>query len=59
MGCGHFIIGRDHAELVLYNPEDNYKLLENLGDIGIKPIFGELVTHQSKEFGKVGELRKS
>ena len=40
MGCSHFIIGPDHAGVgSFYSPEENQKLFESLGDIGIKPIF--------------------
>jgi len=61
MGCSHFIIGRDHAGVgTFYKLEDNYKLLENLGDIGIKPILFEEIGYSpiKKEFSKVGESKE-
>lgn len=40
MGCSHFIIGRDHTGVGdFYAPDDNRRLFERLGDIGITPVF--------------------
>jgi len=40
MGCSHIIIGRDHTGFKdFYNQEDNKRLFEEIGEIGIKPIF--------------------
>lgn len=40
MGCSHFIIGRDHTGVGnFYGPDDNRRLFESLGDIGISPVF--------------------
>lgn len=40
MGCSHFIIGRDHTGVGnFYGPDDNRRLFESLGDLGITPVF--------------------
>ncbi len=42
MGCSHFIIGRDHAGVDdYYDPEENSRFLDSLGDLGIQPIIFE------------------
>ena len=42
MGCSHFIVGRDHAGVMnYYEPQENRRFIESLGDLGIKPIFFE------------------
>lgn len=39
-GCSHFIVGRDHTGLgAYYGPDEAHRLFDELGDIGIKPIF--------------------
>lgn len=39
-GCSHFIIGRDHTGVGnYYKSDDAHKLFKYLGDIGIEPIF--------------------
>ena len=39
-GCSHFIVGRDHTEIDNFYPKDaNIRYFEEVGDIGIKPIF--------------------
>lgn len=39
-GCSHFIIGRDHTGVgQYYKPDAAFKLFEQLGDIGIVPIY--------------------
>ena len=43
-GCSHFIVGRDHTGVKdYYKSEDTKKLFDQLGDIGIKPIFFDTV----------------
>ncbi len=40
MGCSHFIIGRDHAGVGnYYTDSGNRRLFEELGDLGITPVF--------------------
>jgi len=40
MGCSHFVIGRDHTGVgSFYGPDENRRLFDRLGDIGIEPIF--------------------
>ncbi len=40
MGCSHIIIGRDHTGVGnFYGPNDNRRLFDTIGDIGIEPIF--------------------
>ena len=42
MGCSHFIVGRDHTGVDdLYGADENRRLFERLGDIGIEPVFFE------------------
>ena len=44
MGCSHFIIGRDHTGVGDFYPANgNRRLLEDLGDIGITPVFFDAV----------------
>jgi len=39
-GCSHFIVGRDHTGVGSFYPEDGARrLFEEIGDIGIQPIF--------------------
>lgn len=40
MGCSHFIIGRDHTGVgTFYAPDANIRMFDQLGDIGIRPVF--------------------
>ncbi len=40
MGCDYFIIGRDHTGVGdFYDPEDNRRLFDAVGEIGITPVF--------------------
>lgn len=40
MGCSHFILGRDHTGVGdFYAPDANKRLFDQLGDIGITPMF--------------------
>ena len=48
MGCSHFIVGRDHAGVMnYYEPQENRRFIESLGDLGIKPIFFEEIGYSS------------
>lgn len=39
-GCSHMVVGRDHSGVgEYYAPDASKKLFQQLGDIGIKPIF--------------------
>jgi len=45
MGCSHFIVGRDHTGVGdFYGADDTRRLFEDLGGIGVEPVF----------FGRVG-----
>lgn len=49
LGCSYFIIGRDHTGVGnFYDPDANRQLFEDLGDIGIKPIFFEAIGYNDK-----------
>jgi ATP sulfurylase len=44
MGCSHFIVGRDHSGVCdFYGPNAGRELFEELGDIGIEPVFFDAV----------------
>jgi len=44
MGCSHFLIGRDHTGVAdFYDANDNRKLFDKLGDIGIEPVFFDAI----------------
>jgi pyruvate kinase len=44
MGCSHFIIGRDHTGVGnFYGPDDNIRMFEQLGGIGIEPVFFDAI----------------
>ena len=41
-GCSHFIIGRDHTGVGdFYSPDASQKIFDEIGNIGIKPVFFE------------------
>ncbi|HKI77823.1 MAG TPA: pyruvate kinase [Ignavibacteriaceae bacterium] len=41
-GCSHFIIGRDHTGVGnYYSPSASQEIFDEIGDIGIKPVFFE------------------
>ncbi len=45
-GCSHFVIGRDHTGVQdFYQTDASAKLFDQLGDIGIKPIFFDEVAY--------------
>ena len=44
MGCSHFIIGRDHAGVGdFYGPDENRRIFDAVGDIGIEPMFFDAI----------------
>jgi ATP sulfurylase len=48
-GCSHFIIGRDHTGVGNHYSKDSMdNLFEELGDLGIKPIFFDNVKYDKK-----------
>ncbi len=43
-GCTHFLLGRDHTGVgTFYSADQNRRLFESLGDIGIVPVFFDAV----------------
>lgn len=49
MGCSHFIIGRDHTGVGgFYGANANRGLFDELGDIGIEPIFFDAVGYDTQ-----------
>jgi pyruvate kinase len=44
MGCSHFIVGRDHTGVGNYYAVDaNQRIFDELGDIGISPVFFDTI----------------
>lgn len=44
MGCSHFVVGRDHTGVGdFYAPDANQELFDQLGDLGIEPVFFDAV----------------
>ncbi|MBD9373696.1 sulfate adenylyltransferase [Rhizobium sp. ARZ01] len=49
MGCSHFIIGRDHSGVGgFYGPNASRELFEELGELGIEPIFFDPVGYDTQ-----------
>ncbi len=49
MGCTHFIIGRDHSGVGgFYGPNSSRELFEELGDLGIEPIFFDAIGYDTQ-----------
>ena len=49
MGCSHFIIGRDHAGVGdFYKKIDCEKFFNQIGDIGITPVFFDAIGYNNK-----------
>jgi pyruvate kinase len=43
-GCSHFIVGRDHTGVGdFYTPDASQRLFDEIGDIGIEPVFFDSV----------------
>ena len=54
MGCSHFIVGRDHAGVGnFYEKDANQKIFDQVGDIGIQPVFSEEIGYDpsTSEYG--------
>ena len=48
IGCSHFIVGRDHTGVGdFYQPEQSRELFEQLGDIGVAPVFFDEIAYDS------------
>jgi len=49
MGCSHFIVGRDHAGVSgFYGASDSSALFDELGDIGIEPVFFDAIGYDMR-----------
>jgi pyruvate kinase len=49
MGCSHFIVGRDHTGVGgFYGANANRELFDELGDLGIEPIFFDTVGYDTQ-----------
>jgi pyruvate kinase len=56
MGCSHFIIGRDHTGVgAYYGQDDNRRMFDAVGDIGIEPVFFENIGY-NVETGAYGPV---
>jgi len=48
-GCSHFIVGRDHTGVGdFYAPDASQRLFDEMGDIGIEPVFFDAVYYCQK-----------
>lgn len=51
-GCSHFVVGRDHTGVgTFYGPLDARRLFDDLGDIGIAPVYFDEV-HYCRACGR-------
>jgi ATP sulfurylase len=51
-GCTHFIVGRDHTGVGnFYRPDDAHRLFEQLGDVGIQPLYFQEVYYSESRGG--------
>tara|TARA_R110000787_G_scaffold16622_53_gene51672 strand:- start:15807 stop:17969 length:2163 start_codon:yes stop_codon:yes gene_type:complete len=58
MGCSHFILGRDHTGVGdFYSPDANQRMFDDLGDIGIEPLFFDEIAFDSAK-GSFGPARE-
>jgi ATP sulfurylase len=49
MGCSHMVIGRDHTGVgKFYDPYAAHRLLEQMGDLGITPVFFDAVGYHAE-----------
>lgn len=49
MGCSHFIIGRDHSGVGgFYGANASRELFDELGDVGIEPIFFDAIGYDTQ-----------
>lgn len=58
MGCSHFVIGRDHTGVGdFYSPDANQRLFEQLGDLGITPVFFDAIGYnpRTERYGALSE----
>jgi len=50
MGCSHFIVGRDHAGVGgFYTGNDCRAIFEQLGDMGIEPVFFDAIGYDTRD----------
>lgn len=55
-GCSHFIIGRDHTGVGnYYSLYDSHKLLDEIGDIGIKPVIFDTIKYSASQRRYINE----
>jgi ATP sulfurylase len=60
MGCSHFIVGRDHSGVGgFYGPNANRALFDQLGDIGIEPVFFDAIGYdiQSERYIEINSSK--
>src|SRR5690606_12773775 len=49
MGCSHFIVGRDHSGVgAFYGQNASRELFDEIGDIGIQPIFFDAIGYDTQ-----------
>lgn len=49
MGCSHFIVGRDHSGVgAFYGEHASRQLFDELGDLGIEPIFFDAIGYDTQ-----------
>jgi pyruvate kinase len=50
MGCSFFIIGRDHTGVGdFYGPDENRRLFDEVGDIGVMPVYFDAIGYDSNK----------
>jgi len=57
MGCDYFIVGRDHTGVGdFYGSDSSQRLFDELGDIGITPIYFDTIgfDHKTKRYAPLG-----
>jgi ATP sulfurylase len=50
MGCSFFVIGRDHTGVGdFYGLDDNRRLFDEVGDVGVSPVYFEAIGYDSNK----------
>ena len=50
MGCSFFVIGRDHTGVGdYYGEDDNRRLFDDVGDIGVTPVYFEAIGYDAEK----------